>query len=151
MKNNASRRSWDPRIGWRLIDDNARPTFCTHPYDTPFHLREMYEKEIKNSLDAGTEPREWARKTFPVPNGDGTSVRIVSDFKRLNRHMKSHNWPTESSGQLLRHIDPRAKYFVSMDLTSGYHQIPIYEERQNLLIISTQMGRYKFTVLPQGP
>ena len=37
----------------RLKDDNARPTFCTRPYDTPFHLREMYEKEIKRSLDAG--------------------------------------------------------------------------------------------------
>ena len=31
-----------------------------------------------------------------------------------------------------------------------YHQIPIDEESQNLLVISTPMGRYKFTVLAQG-
>ena len=34
-------------------DEEARPTFCTKPYDTPYHLRKMYEKEIRRSLDAG--------------------------------------------------------------------------------------------------
>ena len=58
--------------------------------------------------------------------------------------------PTESSGQLLRHIDPEAKYFASADMTSGYHQIRVDEESSNLLAISTPMGRYKFTVLAQG-
>ena len=37
-----------------------------------------------------------------------------------------------------------------MDPTSGYHQIPIDEESQNLLFISTPMGRYRFTVLTKG-
>ena len=50
----------------------------------------------------------------------------------------------------MRHIDPEAKFFVSMDMTSGYHQIRVDEESSNLLAISTPMGRYKFTVLAQG-
>ena len=37
-----------------------------------------------------------------------------------------------------------------MDLTSGYHQIPLDEESQNLLVISTSMGRFKYLVLAQG-
>ena len=37
-----------------------------------------------------------------------------------------------------------------MDLTSGYHQIPLDEESQNLLCISTPMGRYKYLVMAQG-
>ena len=37
-----------------------------------------------------------------------------------------------------------------MDLTSGYHQIPPDEESQNLLVISTPMGRFKYLVLAQG-
>ena len=37
-----------------------------------------------------------------------------------------------------------------MDLTYGYHQIPIDKESQNLLVISTPMGRFKFTVLAHG-
>ena len=76
-----------PPVKLRLKDENARTSFCTRPYDTLFHLKEMYEREIKNSLDAGhiipcgTEPSEWASKAFPVAFGDGTSVCIVSDFK----------------------------------------------------------------------
>ena len=31
-----------------------------------------------------------------------------------------------------------------------YHQIKVDEESSNLLVISTPMGRYKFTVLTQG-
>ena len=37
-----------------------------------------------------------------------------------------------------------------MDLTSGYHQIPLDKESQNLLVISTPMGRFKYLVLAQG-
>ena len=51
---------------------------------------------------------------------------------------------------MLRHIDPNARYFISLDLTSGYHQIKINDKSSNLLCISTPMGRYKFTVLAQG-
>ena len=82
--------------------------------------------------------------------GDGKSVRIVTDFKKLNQAIERPVWPTESSGQLLRHIDPEARFFASADMTSGYHQIRVDEESSNLLAISTPMGRYKFTVLAQG-
>ena len=74
----------------------------------------------------------------------------MTDFKKLNQAIERPVWPTESSGQLLRHIDPEARYFASMDMTSGYHQIRVDEESSNLLAISTPMGRYKFTVLAQG-
>ena len=82
--------------------------------------------------------------------GDGTSCRIVADFKKLNRYIQRPVWPTESANQLLRHIDPKAKFFATMDLTSRYHQIPLDEESQNLSVISTPMGRFKYLVLAQG-
>ena len=133
----------------KLKEGFINPSFCSKPFDTPFHL---YEKEIKRALDAGhiapcgLEPSDWSSKAFPVVKGDGTSCRIVADFKKLNRYIQRPVWPTESANQLLRHIDPRAKYFATMDLTSGYHQIPLDEESQNLLVISTPMGRFKYLV-----
>ena len=103
----------------------------------------IYKHAAMNLLNAPV-------KVFPFPKGDRTSLRIISNFKISNRHIKRPNWPTESLGQHLRHIDLRAKYFVSIDLTSGFYQIPIDEESQNLLVISAPMGRYKFTLLAQG-
>ena len=111
--------------------------------------------EIKRSLDAGriapcgTEPSEWSLKAFPVPKGGGTSVRIVAYFKSLNRSIQRPVWPTESSNLLLRHIDAGSRFFATMDLASGYHQILIDKERQDILVISTPMGRFKYLVLAQ--
>ena len=47
-------------------------------------------------------------------------------------------------------LDPQAKYFVSLDLTSCYYQIKVDEESSNLLVIATLMSRFEFTVLAQG-
>ena len=117
---------------------------------------EMYEREIKRSLDAGhiapcgIEPSEWSSKASPVPTGDGTYVGIVADSKRLYRNIQRPVWPTESSKKLFRHIDAGARLFTTMDLTSGYHQIPIDKKSQDLLVISTPMGSFKYLVLEQG-
>ena len=145
-----------PPVKLKLKDGLIISNYCSKPFDTPFHLRTMYEKEVKRALDAGhiapcgLEPSQWSSKAFPVVKGDGTSCRIVADFKRLNQYILRPHWPTESADQLLRHIPPDAKYFATMDLTSGYHQIPLDEESQNLLVISTPMGRFKYLVLAQG-
>ena len=74
-------------VSLKLKDGYINPWFCNRPYDTPYHLRTMCEKEIKRPLDTGhiapygLEPSNWASKAFPVPKGDGTAVRIVAGFK----------------------------------------------------------------------
>ena len=65
-------------------------------------MMNLIEGVIK-PLHTGPGPSEWASKAFPVHKGNGTSVCIVSDFKKLNRQIKHPNWPTESSDQLLLH------------------------------------------------
>ena len=145
-----------PPVKLKIKESSIKPSFCLNPYDTPHHLRALYETELSACLNAGqiipcgTEPSQWSSKAFPILKGDGKSVRIVTDFKKLNQAIERPVWPTESSGQLLRHIDPEARFFASADMTSGYHQIRVNEESSNLLAISTPMGRYKFTVLAQG-
>ena len=133
-------------VSLKLKEGYVNPSFCSKPYDTPYHLRTMYEKELKRSLDAchlapcGIEPSNWSSKAFPVPKWDGSAVRIVAVFKHLNHYIQRPVWPTESSNQLPRHIDAKARYFATMDLTSGYHQRPIDKESRDLLVISTPIG-----------
>ena len=56
----------------KMTEGYINPSFCSKPFDTPFYLRTMYEKEIKRALDAGhiapcgLEPSEWSSKAFPV-------------------------------------------------------------------------------------
>ena len=57
---------------------------------------------------------------------------------------------TESCDQLLRHVPADSKVFAVIDATSGYHQLQVSEESQELLTIVTNMGRFTFKSLPQG-
>ena len=98
----------------------------------------------------GMEPSQWASKAFPVVKGNGKDVCIVSDFKQLNKAIERPHWPTESSDQLLRNIESDSRFFVTLDLTSGYHQLEVDKESRNLLCISTSSGRYRYTTLTQG-
>ena len=51
------------------------------------------------------------------------------------------------SNQRLRHIYAGSRYFAAMHLTSSYHKNPIDRESQDLLVISTSMGRFNYLVL----
>ena len=136
------------------LKENA-PSYSSRPFDTPVHLRKFLENELKNCLDAGilekcrTEPSQWSSKAFPVLKGSGVGARIFADFKKLNKAIERPTWPTESSSQFLCHISQNSKYFVSLDLTSGYHQVRVDVESQDLLCITTLTGRYIYTVLGQ--
>ena len=41
-----------PLVKIRLKENtDIPPSYCLCPYDTPFHLRKMYERELKNCLE----------------------------------------------------------------------------------------------------
>ena len=140
-----------------VMDETKKipPAHHTRPFDTPYHLWQAAEAEIKHFIDAKVltpvpHPTDWMSKAFFVPKSDPTKVRLVADFRQLNKALKRPHWPTESSGQLLRHIDSKAKFFCTVDATQGYHQIPVSKDSQKFLTIITQQGRFCYTVTPMG-
>ena len=71
-------------------------------------------------------------------------------FKQLNSFMQRPVYPTESVSQLLRHIDPSSTVFAVVDMTSGYHQVPVHTEDRHYLMVICQAGRFRYNVLSQG-
>ena len=97
---------------------NIKPVQAMKPFDIPFHLRKPATKEFNEMLKSGVltenkEASEWCSQSFPVqkPHSDPISCRWVTDFRNLNRALKRPVWGRESSSQLLRRIDPQARYF----------------------------------------
>ena len=88
-----------------------KPTTHIKPYDVPYPLRQGFESELLNMIEAGIlqqcdTPTLWNTKAFPVQkNSDPTKCRIVGDFRGLNDMLLKIYWHTESSNQLLRHIE----------------------------------------------
>ena len=61
-------------------------------------------------------------------------------------------WPIPNIENLLRRIGAkRAKYFATLDYTSGYYQAPLEESSRQYTAFITQDGIYEFNRVPMGP
>ena len=134
---------------------DIKPVKNTKAFDIPIHLRKAATAEFSEMKKAGlivetkNEASEWCSQAFPrrKPNSWPIKCRWVTDFRDLNKALKRPVWGGESSGQLLRHVEPTARYFACFDVISGFHQVRVNEESSKLLNITTQMGNFRYTVL----
>ena len=84
------------------------------PYDVPFHLRAGYEKEVLDMVDAGIiatcdVATLWNTKAFLVAKRDGTSCRLVGDWRGVN---------------CITQLMQKCSQLV-IDAASGYHQLTL--------------------------
>lgn len=81
-------------------------------------------------------------------NGD-KKWRLVVDFRQLNKKVMADKFPLPRIDAILDQLG-RAKYFSTLDLMSGFHQIPLDKESRKFTAFSTQSGHFQFTRLPFG-
>ena len=135
---------------------NIKAVAHTKPYDCPWHMRKALDREIKLAVEAGIltpcdQATAWCHQLFPVMKpGKVDECRIVCDFRRLNAALERPVFPTESSMQMLRHLDGEAVVFATLDMVQGYHQLVVAPEDRHLLTVISQYGRHQYTCLGQG-
>ena len=83
---------------------------------------------------------------IPKPNG---KVRLCIDFTKLKESVRRENFPLPTTDQLLAQLDG-ATVFTKLDCNSGFHQIPLHPDSQELTIFITMFGRYCYKCLPFG-
>ena len=84
----------------------------------------------------------------PKPND---KWRLCVDYKKLNKISRVERWPIPNIKEMLYRIgDKRPKYFAVLDLTSGYHQIPISLHSRERTAFITPFGLYEWLRLPMG-
>ena len=64
---------------------------------------------------------EWAAPTFIIPKKDG-SVRIISDFRELNKWIQRKPFPIPKIQDLLLQLEG-FQYATSFDLNMGYYHV----------------------------
>ncbi|KAL8585224.1 hypothetical protein ACOMHN_013239 [Nucella lapillus] len=121
------------------------------PYPLPFAKRVVVEKEIQTMLKLGVIEPSTSPYSSPVvlvgkPDG---SVRFCIDYRQLNKNTVFDAEPIPDVEDLLCQISD-GHYFVKIDLTKGYWQIPMADNDRKKTAFQTPFGLYQWTRMPFG-
>lgn len=132
----------------RLVDE--KPFRLPYRRIPPAHyqklrqvLSEMEEQEIiRKSVS------EYASPLVLVWKKDG-SLRLCTDFRWLNARTFKDAHPLPHQSDCLAALGGNT-FFSTMDLTSGFYNIPMAEKDKKYTAFTTPMGLYEYNRMPQG-
>ena len=103
------------------------------------HIDQLLSKDLIEPADSN-----WSSPVVLVKKKDG-SWRFCIDYRRLNA-------VTRQDARIDESLDALAgsRYFSTLDLTSGYWQVPLDSEAQERSAFVTRGGLWKWKVLPFG-
>ena len=111
------------------LKENSRPFRISVARQIPLRFREPADKAIQQLLDNKViarcdEPTDWCSPGFFVVKSDGKSVRLVTDYTKLNSFVDRPVHPFPSVSEILKTIPASAKVFAKFDAVNGYFSIP---------------------------
>ncbi len=111
----------------------------------PFAVRTEVARQLRSMQDAGViQPlcSPWASPVVMVRKRDGTH-RFCVDYRRLNLVTKPDTFPLPRIDDLLDQLGA-AKYFSTLDLASGYWQVPMHPDSVEKTAFATPQGYTNF-------
>jgi len=127
--------------------DHDRQPFRRHPFQ---HL-EWIDKKVEEMRKHGiVKPAAspWASNVVLMKKKDGT-LRFCIDYRRLNSVTRQDSYPLSLIDNFLNALSA-SSWYSTLDLRSGYYNIPIAEEDRDKSAFVTRRGCYRFTVMPFG-
>ena len=117
----------------------------------PFVVRKEVAKQLKdmqrnNVIQPSSSP--WSSPVVMVRKRDG-SHRFCVDYRALNTVTKADTFPLPRIDDLLECLGG-ARYFSTLDLASGFWQIPMEETSREKTAFATPHGLFEFLVMPFG-
>ena len=133
------------------INTGDHPPIHSRPYRVPYAHKEEVRRQIQELVDNKIiEPTNspWASPMLLVKKKDGT-MRLCCDFRRLNAITTFSVFPLPNMEAILDQL-ARAKYYSTMDMQSGFWQLPMAKADRAKTAIVTEDGQYQWLRMPMG-
>ena len=129
------------------------PPIRVPPRRIPGHYREEVARQIEQMLSQGIikeSSSPWMAPTVFVPKKSG-ELRICVDYRALNKQSVRDSYPLPLPDEIQDHLT-NATVFSTLDLHSGYWQLPVAETDQpkTAFCPGPGMGLYQFCRMPFG-
>ena len=137
----------DP-IDIQLTDGNK--PIKNQPYRCNPQMHTLEQQIVKLKLANLIEPADspWAAPVVMVTKPDG-SWRFCVDFRKVNNLTIKDSYPLPRTDDTLASL-AGATIFTSLDLISGYHQLPLSKEAQRIATFTSHIGTFSYKSLPFG-
>lgn len=127
----------------------------SYPY--PMSASSFVNSEVEKLLQKGIISPSRSPYNSPVwvvpkkgQNPDGKpKQRMVIDYRKLNKKTIFDRYPIPETNMILSNLG-NARYFSTIDLESGYHQIRIKESDKEKTAFSINGAKYEFNRMPFG-
>ena len=138
------------------IKTNSNIPINTKSYRFPQCHKEEVNKQINKMLDQDIIQHSispWSSPIWVVPKKLDASGekkwRVVIDYRKLNDITIGESYPIPQISEILDQLG-NSKYFSTLDLASGFHQIPIASEDADKTAFSIPEGHFQFKRMPFG-
>ena len=149
------------------IDTGDNPPVSSRPYTLALKHHRWVQEEIETLERAGVITKSmspWASPIVVVPKksqpGEPPKKRLCIDFRKINDLQQKVITEGKSKGCLslipLPKIDEMyaklkgAKFFLTIDLRSGYYHIALGKDSRAKTAFVTPFGKYEFLQVPFG-
>ena len=127
------------------------PPIKQKPYRQELHKRMEVERQVQDMLDKGIirpSHSPWSSPITIVSKKDGTS-RFCVDYRKVNAITIKDSYPIPRIQDILDGLGG-ATIFSTLDLRSGYWQIPIAEEDRTKTAFCCHTRLFEFNRMPFG-
>lgn len=147
---------FNTRVTATIKTETDEPIYCSaRPY--PLSMNDFVNKEIRELLRNNIIRPSYSPYNSPVlvVNKKGVDEnglpkkRMVIDFRKLNSKTTADRYPIPNISVILANLGT-GKFFTTLDLKSGYHQINLAEKDRKKTAFSINNGKYEFCRLPFG-
>lgn len=133
------------------IDTGSTKPIIVKPRRVPQTAEREVEKQIKDMLHHGIIRESTSPWSFPIvvvrkKNGD---LRLCIDYRQLNIVTKRPVFPIPDCNEIFDTLGG-SKFFSCLDLSQGYHQVPMAERDKCKTAFAVKSGQYEYNVMPFG-
>ena len=133
------------------VDPGVRPVY-QHYYSVNDKKLGLLKEELSKQLRAGLirpSRSEWAAPAFFVLKDGGTGLRMVINYKAINKHIKKFHFPIRKINDILQRL-AGATIFSVLDMKAGYMQFALDEDSKQYTAFTTPIGHFEYNVAPFG-
>jgi len=136
--------------------DLGKPPINIRQYRLPEAHKEEIRRQVDKMLNDGIitpSKSPWNSPIILVPKKAGPDGqkkwRLVVDFRKLNDITVKQVFPIPRIDEILDQLGS-SRYFSTLDLDSGYHQVLLSKVDREKTAFSTGLGHFEFLRMPFG-